>query len=107
MSLDSDILDILEWKGEKGTLSSSFITFYESDSILGGSCEGFFGPKDVFGCQDNVQKVSGGSDAWLRFAMHGTFDDSFKSAFWQWCYKHLFNSKNHQVLKLGDQVIGQ
>ena len=41
----------------------------------------FFGPKDVFGCQVNLQLVSGGSDAWLRFAMHGTFDDSFKYAF--------------------------
>ena len=26
-------------------------------------------------------------------------------AFWQWCYKHLFISKNHPVLKLGVQVI--
>ena len=29
----------------------------------------------------------------------------YKSAFWQWCYTHIFNSKNHLVLKLGDQVI--
>ena len=46
----------------------------------------FFCPKGVFGCQDNVQKVSGGSDAWLQFGRRANFDDSFKSAFWQ-CIK--------------------
>ena len=42
----------------------------------GGSCVGFFGffgPKGVFWCQDNVQKVSKGSHAWLRFSTHGSF----------------------------------
>ena len=29
----------------------------------------------------------------------------YKSAFRQWCYTHIFNSKNHLVLKLGDHVI--
>ena len=37
---------------------------------------GFFGPKVVFGCLVNVQKVSEGLLAWLRFAMRGNFDDS-------------------------------
>ena len=65
----------------------------------------FFCPKGVFGCQDNVQEVAEGWHTSLRFGTHANFDDSLKSAFWQWCYMHLFNSKNHLALKLGDQVI--
>ena len=49
---------------------------------------------------DNLGKTLGHS-CYTR----ANFDDSFKSAFWQWCYTHLFNSKNHLVLKLGNQVI--
>ncbi len=37
---------------------------------------GLLGPKGVFGCQDVVQKVSGGSDDWLQFGPRANFDDS-------------------------------
>ena len=66
-----------------------------------------FGLFGVSGGQDNVEKVSEGLLAFCQFGTSAIFDNSFKSAFWQWCYKHLFNSKNHLVLKLGGQVIGQ
>ena len=63
---------------------------------------GSFCPKCVFGCQEHVQKISEGGDAWLRFVTRNSFDDSSKLGFnamdspiGGMVLPHLFNGKNH------------
>ena len=57
--------------------------FLKENLFWGGSCVGSVGsfcPKCVFGCQENVQKVSWDSDRWFGFGTRANFDDSSKSA---------------------------
>ena len=62
---------LFQWKGQKSTLSPSFITFSAREPFWGGSCVGqfgLFGPKGALGSQRHVEEFSGVCEENCRFA---------------------------------------
>ena len=56
-------------KVERLLLHPFSLHFLKENLFLGDSCAGFYGffdPKVVFGCQENVQKVSGGTSILVK-----------------------------------------
>ena len=102
------------WKGWKSTFSCIFIAFSEKEPFLRGflcgKCEEFC-PKGVIGCLVNVQKLHKIGTLCCDLAcgpILTTPKNLLSGNGAPWCYTHLFNSKNHQVLKLdwsGDRTM--